>query len=383
MKFDFIIVGAGFAGATVAERIASRLDRKVLIIEKRNHIGGNCFDCYDRNGILVQLYGPHIFRTNNEKVWNYLSQFTEWIPYEHKVLGVIDGKKVPIPFNLNTLSKLFPKAHAESLKQKLIDAYGFDVKVPILNLKQHDDSDIRELADFIYKKIYLNYTIKQWGMKPEELDPFVTARVPVFISYDNRYFQDKYQGIPRYGYTTIFEKMLSHPNVKILLNTDYKEVIKLRGKKIYYMDRAFEGVMIFTGKIDELFDYEYEELPYRSLRFEFENVNQEYFQEAAVVNYPNDYDFTRITEFKHLTGQKHHSTTIAREYPQEHDRNIPGKDIPYYPIPRDENRKRYEMYKERLKQFRNIICIGRLAEYRYYQMDQVIERALEITEILR
>lgn len=229
MSFDFIIVGAGFAGATVAERIASQLDKKVLIIEKRNHIGGNCYDCYDNHNILVHLYGPHIFRTDNENVWNYLSQYTEWIPYEHKVLGVIDGKKAPIPFNLNTLSKLFPDDQAESLKKKLINTYGLGVKIPILNLKQHDDSDIRMLADFIYGKIYLNYTIKQWGKKPEELDPSVTARVPVFISYDDRYFQEKYQGIPRYGYTAIFEKMLSHPNIKIMLNTDFKEVIRLKG----------------------------------------------------------------------------------------------------------------------------------------------------------
>lgn len=380
MKFDVLVVGAGFAGATIAERTATLLGRRVLIIEKRNHIGGNSFDRFDRHGLLVHQYGPHIFRTDNEKVWRYLSQYTDWRHYEHKVIGDIDGKRVPIPFNLNTLSALFPQTQADNLKERLINAFGFGVKVPILRLMEHEDESLRELADFIYRKVYLNYTVKQWGMKPEDLDPSVTGRVPVFISHDDRYFQEKYQGIPRDGYTALFEKMLAKPDITILLNTDFKEVITLQGQKVYFMGEEFKGKIVFTGKIDELFDYEFGELPYRSLRFEFENLNQEYFQEVATVNYPNDHDFTRITEFKHLTGQRHFSTTIAREYPQEYDRHIEGKDIPYYPVPKGENRELYDKYSEKALRFENIAFLGRLAEYRYYSMSDVIEKALAVFE---
>jgi len=380
MKFDFIIIGAGFAGITIAERIATQINKKVLIIEKRNHIGGNCYDCYDKYGILIHLYGPHIFRTDNEKIWGYLSQYTDWINYRHRVLGFVDNKKVPIPFNLNALSMFFKPEQSNLLKQKLINTFGFGTKIPILKMKQVNDVDLRNLAYFIYNKIYLNYTLKQWGMKIEDLDHSVTERVPVSISYDDCYFQDKYQGIPRYGYTALFGKMLSNSNIKILLNTDFKEVITFRGHKIFFLNREFKGLIIFTGKIDELFNYEFGELPYRSLRFEFENMNQEFFQEAAVINYPNNFHFTRITEFKHLTKQKHYSTTIAREFPQDYDRHIKGKDIPYYPIPRNANKYIYNRYLEKAKSFKNMILLGRLAEYKYYQMDQVVERALEIFE---
>ncbi|AKM20399.1 MULTISPECIES: UDP-galactopyranose mutase [Geobacillus] len=378
--FDYVVVGAGFAGAVIAERIATQLNEKVLVIEKRNHIGGNAYDYYDENGILVHKYGPHIFHTRSREVWDYLSQFTDWHLYHHHVLGSIDGKKVPIPFNLNTLHELLPESFARPLEEKLVSKFGYNVKVPILKLRETDDKDLKFLADFVYEKVFLNYTTKQWGMKPEELDPTVTGRVPVYISRDNRYFQDAYQGMPKEGYTKIFEKLLSHSNIKLMLNTDYKEVIDIDVKngKISLFGQEFKGILVYTGKIDEFFNYEFGELPYRSLRFEFENIQKEFVQPVGTINYPNEYQFTRITEFKHLTGQEHSSTTIVKEYPQGYERNVKGKDIPYYPIPKKENLELYAKYKEWARQFPHVFFVGRLAEYRYYDMDAVIARALTV-----
>jgi len=376
--FDFIIVGSGLAGCTIAERIANVLKQKVLIIEKRSHIGGNCYDYYDDSGILIHKYGPHVFHTNLKDVWEYLSQFTEWYPYQHKVLGFIDGKKVPIPFNLNSIYGLFPERIASLFERKLINTFGFGKKVPILKLLETKDKDLKLLADFIYEKVFLNYTIKQWGMRPEELEPEVTERVPVFISRDDRYFQDIYQGLPKNGYHEMFKRMLSSPNIKVLLNTDYKEVIDIdqEAKKIYFFGKEFQGKLIYTGKIDEFFNFELGELPYRSLRFDFETLNIEYFQEAGVVNYPNDYEFTRITEFKHLTGQRSCYTVIVREFPQEYNRFTTERGIPYYPVPKRENIELCQKYKKRAKAFKNIIFLGRLAEYKYYSMNVLVERAL-------
>nr|AAR85514.1 Glf [Thermoanaerobacterium thermosaccharolyticum] len=362
MRYDYVVVGAGIAGITFAENISSELNEKVLIIEKRNHIGGNCYDEYNENGILIHKYGPHIFHTNNKRVWDYLSQFTEWNIYYHKVLGSIDGKFVPIPFNLNTLHELLPESLANRLENQLIQKFGYGCKIPILKLKQSSDKDLKFLADFIYEKVFLNYTTKQWGMKPEELDPEVTGRVPVYISRDNRYFQDKYQGLPKYGYTKMFEKMLNNKNIHIILNTDYKEIIN----KIEY-DR-----LIYTGPIDYFFDYKYGKLPYRSLDFKFETYQLDQYQHVEH-KYPNDYDFTRITEYKHMTGQKHEFTTIVKEYPKDYKLE---NDIPYYPIPQKENIVIYSKYKNEAEEQKNVIFIGRLAEYRYYNMDAVVEKVL-------
>ncbi|CUA79616.1 UDP-galactopyranose mutase [Anoxybacillus suryakundensis] len=378
--FDYVVIGAGFAGAVIAERIANKLNKKVLIIEKRNHIGGNAYDCFDKNGILIHKYGPHIFHTRLKSVWDYLSNFTEWNFYHHHVLGVIDGKKVPIPFNLNTLHELLPKSISNIMEEKLIDKFGYNVKVPILKLREAEDEDLKFLANFVYEKVFLNYTTKQWGMKPEDLDPTVTGRVPVYISKDNRYFQDAYQGIPKEGYTKLFERMLDHSNIKIMTNTDYKEVLSIdkETKEIVLFGQKFNGKLIYTGKIDELFDYEMGELPYRSLRFEFETLEKEFYQEVGTVNYPNDYNFTRITEFKHLSGQNHPKTTIVKEYPQQYNKDIPGQDIPYYPIQVEENKKLYKKYKEFADEFENLILVGRLAEYTYYDMDAVVAKALKV-----
>lgn len=375
--FEYIIIGAGLAGSVIAEQISNVLNKKVMIIENRDHIGGNCYDYPYKNGIIIHKYGPHIFHTESKEVWDYISKFTQWYHYIHYVLGHIDGKNVPIPFNLNTLNELFSKDEAEDLTEKLIQKFGNDVKIPILELRKIDDRNIQALADFIYQKVFLNYTRKQWEMEPEELDHSVMTRVPVYISKDNRYFQDKYQGMPRDGYTKLFKNLLSNENIKILMNTNFKEIIKVNLDKneIYLGENKFNGKLIYTGKIDEFFDYKFGELPYRSLKFDFKTLNKEYFQEVGTVNYPNDHDFTRITEFKYLTGKKSSKTIILTEYPQKYNKN---KNIPYYPIPQKENLKLYQKYKMEAKKFDNVIFLGRLAEYQYYNMDEVIEKALKV-----
>ncbi|MFD3271573.1 UDP-galactopyranose mutase [Paenibacillus dendritiformis] len=380
--FDYVIVGAGFSGAVIAERIATQMKKKVLLIEKRNHIGGNAFDEYSKEGLLTHRYGPHIFHTKMEHVWNYLSQFTDWYLYEHQVLGNIDGQLVPIPFNLNSLHALFPTEKAISLERKLVNTFGYNIKVPILRLNQSADEELKELANYVYEKVFLHYTLKQWGMTPEQLSSHVTGRVPVHISRDNRYFQDTFQGLPKNGYTRLFEKMLHNPNIKLMLNTDFKEVVKIdeSNSSIHIFGQPFKGHLFFTGKLDELFQYRFGKLPYRSLRFEFETLHKEYFQNIGTVNYPNNYQFTRITEFKHLTGQKHQYTSIVREYPQEYNMEYPGKDIPYYPIPNQDNHDLAAQYRGLSKLFPQMTLLGRLAEYTYYDMDAVIAKALKVFE---
>ncbi|MCT7512602.1 UDP-galactopyranose mutase [Aliarcobacter cryaerophilus] len=372
---DFIVVGSGLAGVVVAEQIASKLNKKVLIIEKRDHIGGNCFDHKDDNNILVHKYGPHLFHTNHKEVVDYLSKFTSWDIYNHEVLAYIDGKKVPIPFNLNTLYEVFPKQKAKILEQKLLENFEYNSKIPILELKKSNDEDLSFLADFIYEKIFLNYTAKQWGMKPEEMDSAVTARVPVFIGRDNRYFNDVYQMVPKDGYAKMINKMLKHKNIKLMLNTEFKEVCEIKENDFYLFDRKFEGRVIYTGQIDELFDYKFGDLPYRSVNMQFETIEKDFYQEKTTVNYPNDYDFTRITEFKHIHPINTPKTTILKEYPQEYVRN---KNTPYYPIFTNENQNKYNQYLEYSKEFKNLILVGRLAEYKYYDMDDIVKRALEV-----
>ncbi len=378
--FDYVIVGAGFAGCVLAERLASRRKGNILLIEKRSHIGGNCYDHYDDQGILVHKYGPHLFHTSNAEVFHYLSRFTDWIEYQHRVLAVVDGRKIPLPFNLDSLHRVFPASMARSLENKLIGHYGFDVKVPILELRKQADEELKYLADFIYNKIFLNYTVKQWACSPEEISPEVTARVPVFVSRDDRYFQDKYQVIPRHGYTRLFENLIDHPDIKLMLNTDYREIVRLDADshRIRCFGHPFEGQLIHTGMIDELFDHRFGELPYRSLKFQFEHLAGDRFQEVTTVNYPQDYDFTRITEFKHITGQRVPGTTIVREYPQDYDRLDARRNIPYYPVFQEENLERYRRYAEFARRFPNLTLVGRLAEYRYFDMDDIVARALEV-----
>ena len=380
--YDTIIVGAGFAGAVLAERLATQNNKRVLVIDKRQHIGGNCYDCFDDHGVLIHQYGPHLFHTSNKTVFDYLSRFTEWQPYQHEVLAFIDGQKVPVPFNLNSLHSLLPKSLAESLELKLIEYFGYGVKVPILELRNIDDKELKFLADFIYEKIFVNYTAKQWGKKPEDISAEVTGRVPVHISHDNRYFQDKYQAIPAQGYTRVFQNMLDHPNIGLLLNTNFKDVVKidLESGIINFLEKEYTGQLIFTGLIDELFEYRFGELPYRSLAFKFEHLLTEQFQEKTTINYPNDYDFTRITEFKHISQQTIPGTTIVREFPQDFERDNPNKNIPYYPIFTDENKQILDRYLAFAEQFDNITLVGRLAENRYYDMDDIVARALQVFE---
>lgn len=375
--FDVVIIGAGFAGAVLAERLASQQNKKVLLVDKRQHVGGNCYDYKDDNGIIIHKYGPHLFHSNLRHVWDYLSQFTEWDIYQHKVLACIDGKPVPIPFNLNTLYEVFPDSMARRMEEKLLDEYEYNSKVPILKLKQSTDKDLQFLADFVYEKIFLHYTMKQWGMKPEEIDGAVTARVPIFIGRDNRYFNDEYQGVPKKGYTDIFNNMLNHPNIKLMLNTSAKEILELTDDKIKLMGMPFDGKVIYTGLLDDLFDYKFGELPYRSVDMHFESIPKKDYQDAATVNYPNNYEFTRITEFKKVHYADVPNTTILKEYPQPYKR---GENTPYYPIFTEKNQEMYAKYAEEAKKYNQLILVGRLAEYRYYDIDDMVERALQIYE---
>jgi len=377
--FDVIVIGSGLTGAVIAERIATVLNKKVLIIEKREHIAGNCYDYKDETGILVHKYGPHIFHTDNKKVFDYLSSFTNWDIYHHNVLAFIDGKKVPIPFNLNSIDILFPKELAENLTKKLLNKFSYGEKVPILNLLVENDSDLKFLAKYVYDNIFLNYTVKQWGLKPEEIDPEVTGRVPIFIGRDNRYFNDRYQCLPRQGYTKMFEKILANQNIKLLMKANFKEIMNLDfiNKKIFFMGNQFKGKLVYTGKIDELFDFKFGELPYRSLNMCFEKHEVEFFQETTSVNYPNNYDFTRITEFKHLHPIKTQKTVILKEFPQKHIHNI---NEPYYPFFTKDAKQKYEMYLKFSKKFKNLVLAGRLADYKYYDMDDAVENALKVFE---
>ncbi len=363
-KNKILIIGAGITGITLAERFVSA-GNEVLLIEKRDHIGGNCYDYKDKSGILVHKYGPHIFHTNYQEVWDYLSQFTDWLYYQHKVLGVINGKFVPIPFNLNTLYELFPLKFAQKLEETLIQNFGYNQKVPILELKKIKDKDLKFLANFVYEKVFLHYTEKQWGLKPEEIDASVTARVPVVISRDDRYFQDKYQGMPKEGYTKMFEKMLKNENIEIQLSTDYK---KLKNKMQY-------NFLFYTGPIDEFFNYRFGKLDYRYLKLDFQTFNQESYQPSAVVNYPNDYDFTRIIEFKKLTQQNHRKTTIGIEYPG-------SEGFMAYPVLDEKNKELFQKYSKEAEQLKkqNIYFVGRLAEYKYYNMDEAVRSALGISK---
>lgn len=355
--YDFLIIGSGFSGSVIAERLASQLDKRVLVVEKRDHIGGNAYDYYNKDGILVHKYGPHIFHTNYDDVWQYLSQFTEWNGYIHQVLAYVDGKKVPIPINLKTVNTLLDKDFTEQELRKYLDS----VRVKIKEVKNSRDVVVSQVGEYLYEKFFKNYTYKQWGVYPEELSPEVTRRIPVRFNTDDRYFSDKYQGLPRDGYSELFKKMLNHKNIEILLDTDYKDIIE---------DIKFDK-LVYTGPIDYFFDYWHGKLPYRSLCFDFKTLDREYFQEVAVVNYPNDYEFTRITEFKHMTLQKHPKTTIVREYPRSDGE-------PYYPMPVQEAQAIYQKYQEEASSLKSVYFIGRLAEYHYYNMDQAVKRALDL-----
>lgn len=356
--FDYLIVGAGLAGGVLAEKLAAA-NKKVLIVEKRNHIGGNTFDFYNEDGILVHKYGPHIFHTNSREVFEYLSRFTQWRPYEHRVLASVDGMQVPIPINLNTINQLY----GLQLSSDQVEAFLEERAEKKGRLVTSEDAVVAKVGRELYEKFFKGYTRKQWNLDPSELDASVTSRIPTRTNRDDRYFTDTYQAIPLHGYSRMFEKMLSHKNIKIMLNTDYKEI---QG------DISFKK-MIYTGPIDYFYDYCYGKLPYRSLEFKFETLEQAVFQKTGTVNYPNEHPYTRITEFKYLTGQVHPKTSIVYEYPTDDG-------DPYYPVPRQENAELYNKYRQLAMTETNVIFAGRLATYKYYNMDQVVAQALTLSK---
>lgn len=353
--FDYLVVGAGFAGATIAERLAADAGRKVLVCDRRPHIGGNAYDHYDDAGILVHKYGPHIFHTNSRDVYDYLSRFTDWRPYEHRVLACVDGQLVPIPINLTTVNTLY----GTSFTSSQLEEFFRSVAEPCEHVRTSEDVIVSRVGRELYEKFFRNYTRKQWGLDPSELDAAVTARVPVRTNRDDRYFTDTYQVMPLYGYTRMFERMLAHPNIKVLLNADYREVRQ--------MIPARE--VVFTGPVDEFFEYRFGRLPYRSLQFTFETRNVTVAQEAPVINYPNEHAYTRVTEFKYLTGQEHPRTTLVYEFPR-------ADGDPYYPVPRPENQQIYRKYQAVAAQTPGVHFLGRLGTYKYYNMDQCVAQAL-------
>ncbi len=356
---DCLVVGAGFSGAVIAERLASA-GRRVLVVDRREHIGGNAHDHPDEHGVLVHRYGPHIFHTNSARVWRYLSRFTDWRPYEHKVLAEIEGRLVPVPFNLNSLHALFPAVRAARLEQLLCATFGYGARVPILKLRETRSTELRELADYVYHQVFLGYTTKMWGLPPEDLSPAVTARVPVAVSHDDRYFQDTYQAMPAAGYTALFSRLLDQPGITVRTGVDFfTERHRITARRI-----------IYTGPVDAWFDYRYGPLPYRSLRFEHAHrADCDRHQATGTVNFPDLRPETRTTEFKYLTGQPHSGTSLVTEYPR-------AEGPPYYPIPHPDCEAVYQRYKQRVTREPKVLFLGRLATYRYYNMDQVIAAAL-------
>ncbi|KAA9356822.1 UDP-galactopyranose mutase [Larkinella humicola] len=356
--YDFAIVGAGYAGSVLAERLASQSGKKVLVLDKRPHIGGNAYDYYNEDGILIHLYGPHIFHTNSPEVFGYLSNFTEWRPYEHRVLASVEGQLLPIPINLDTVNKLYGK----NFTSEELSEYFKTVGEPVDDIKTSEDVVVSQVGRDLYEKFFKFYTKKQWGVYPSELDKSVTSRIPTRTNQDDRYFSDEFQSMPLHGFTKMFEKMVDHPNITLMLGTDFKDV----------KDSLSYDQLIYTGPVDEYFDHCFGKLPYRSLHFEHKTLNEEWHQPVAVVNYPNDNAYTRITEYKHLTGQEHPTkTSITFEYPQ-------SEGDPYYPVPMPENAELYRKYKQLADQQSNVYFVGRLGTYRYYNMDQVVAQALTL-----
>ncbi len=357
MRFKNVIIGAGFCGSVFARLIAEGMGEEVLIVEKRNHTGGNSHDFYNESGFLVHKYGPHIFHTNNREVWDFLSAFTDWRAFQYRILAYVDGLYLPVPINLDTINLLYGTDYTAVNISEFFNSVRVDRK----KIENSMDTVISKIGTELYEKFYKNYTKKQWGVFPEELSPEVAGRIPVRANRDGRYFTDRYQGVPKYGYSVMFENLLNHPKIHLLLNTDFLEI----RQQIEY-ER-----LIFTGSIDNFFDYKYGTLPYRSLDFRFETINSPFFQAVATVNYPNDYDFTRITEFKHITGQQIEKTVIVKEYSKD-----TGE--PFYPVLTFENQKLYEKYALESEKLKNIIFAGRLANYKYYNMDKIVELALNI-----
>jgi UDP-galactopyranose mutase len=365
MTWDYLIVGAGFAGAVLAERLASQLGATCLLIDRRDHIGGNAYDKTDAAGVLIHPYGPHYFRTNSDRIVTYLSQFTEWRPVDYKILSWAQGRFWQFPINLHTFEQLLGRPSSTEEMETTLATW----RVPIANPQNSEELILSQVGPQLYELFFKNYTRKQWGRDPRELDPSVCGRIPIRTNRDDRFLSEKFQALPMRGYTALFEKMLAHPKIEVRLRTDFREA----------RAQASFKHLIFTGPIDEYYDHCFGPLPYRSLRFEPETLEREYFQPAMQVNYPNDHDFTRIVEIKHATGQHLPVTTIVREYPQAFG---PERE-PYYPIPAPDARALYSRYAERAAAEKNVTFTGRLATYRYYNMDQVVGMALAEFERLK
>jgi UDP-galactopyranose mutase len=353
--YDWLIVGAGFAGSVLAERLASERNERVLVIDRRNHIGGNAYDRYDDQGLLIHQYGPHIFHTNSQQIFDHLSRFTEWRFYEHRVLAEVDGIQVPIPINLDTVNKLY---NLNLTSEELQDWFAKRAE-PVETIRTSEDVVVSVVGRELYEKFFRGYTRKQWGLDPSELDKSVTARVPTRTNRDDRYFGDAFQFMPKHGYTRLFESMLRHPNIHVMTQTDYADV-----RHVIPHRRV-----IYTGPIDEYFDFRFGKLPYRSLRFEHVTLDKAWHQPVGVVNYPQTHAYTRVTEYKHLTGQEHARTALTYEYPS-------AEGDPYYPIPKAENQELFKKYECLALATPDVWFVGRLATYRYYNMDQIVGQAL-------
>ena len=373
MQYDWIVVGAGMTGA-VAARTLAEAGKTVLVLDKRSHIAGNAYDELDEAGVLIHRYGPHIFHTNDEEVWQFLSRFTQWRTYRHKVLAEIDGEYMPVPFNLNSMVIAFGFRKAEQMKKLLFEKYGEGNSVSVTELRSAEAPLLQELAEFVYENVFKYYTMKQWGVKPEEIDPAVIARVPVRLSKENGYFTDKYQGMPLHGYTPMFQAMLDHPSITLELGVNALDRLSFAEGKVFYGGEALHGKLLYTGPLDELFGFTFGRLPYRSLTFKFETLKKEYSQLCGTVNYTVSEDYTRITEFKHLTGQKCPVTTIMKEY----SKPCGEADIPYYPVVNEESKALYARYQGEAEKYPALVLGGRLGEFRYYNMDAAAASALRL-----
>ncbi len=358
--FDTLVVGAGYAGSIMAERLATECDQRVLVIDRRHHIAGNAFDYFDEHGVQVHLYGPHVFHTQSEKVWNYLSRFTEWRPYEHRVLGLVDDKLVPIPINRETVNRLYG-LNLETDEE--MEAFYASRAEPRERIENSEDTVVAKVGRELYEKFFRGYTRKQWSLDPSELHASVCARIPLRTNDDDRYFADAFQAIPAEGYTAMFERILDHPNIEVRTGVAFDEI----------RDQVEYGHLIWTGPIDEYFGHQFGPLPYRSLHFEFENrptPDRGLVQPTGTINHPSeDVPYTRVTEMRHISGQEHDSTTLAYEYPR-------AEGDPYYPIPQPQNRELYKRYEALAEQHPDVTFVGRLARYQYLNMDQVVGQAL-------
>jgi UDP-galactopyranose mutase len=357
VAYDYLIVGAGFAGSVLAERLARGSGKSVLLCDRRDHVGGNAYDHADAAGILVHKYGPHIFHTNSREIFEYLSRFTTWRAYEHRVLASVEGKLLPIPINLDTINRLYGLKLSENQVEGFLAARAIKCDSP----RTSEEVVLSRVGRDLYEKFFRNYTQKQWGVDPSQLDAQVAARIPVRTNRDDRYFTDQFQCMPRHGFTRMFENMLDHEHIDLALATDFYEL----RKEVNFRQ------LIYSGPIDQFFDFRYGKLPYRSLHFEHRTLDREWFQPVAVVNYPNDFEYTRVTEFKHLTGQQHRRTSIVYEYPH-------GEGDPYYPVPQPTNASIYSQYRKLAESLPNVRFVGRLGTYRYYNMDQVVGQALTL-----